>query len=40
MAAGISAIGRRDGQRIIVVEVARSAGQLVCALGQRNPVVL
>ena len=37
VAAGISAVGRRDAQRIIVVEVAGSASHASVRVGQREP---
>jgi len=36
MAAGISAVRRRDGQRVIIVDVAQSAGHVRVAIGQQE----
>ena len=37
MASGISAIGRRDGQVVVVIDVAKSAGYIRVAIGQCEP---
>ena len=37
MATGISTVGRRDGQIIVVIDVAKGAGDIRVAIGQCKP---